>query len=302
MSTKTYRCSPARTTSRAGARQVLAVSGAAVLVICVCLVALAVIVLPHSGTAKSSDEPLAPPAVVKAITDVKTAQLNAVNLPSAGLLAPPKELPDEPLLVLSGKPEIIYMGALYCSSCAAERWPLAIALSRFGSWKGLHETYSASKPEPYPHTPSLSFDGASYVSPYITFASVEMQSDRPAGAPGHYAQLQAPTSEEVRLYDTFDASSGGKSAGVIPFIDYANQFVQVGGANYSPALLEGKTPQQVAASLADGKSDTGQAVLASADVVTAMICVATDGKPARVCNGSAVKTAFSGVLSSQITS
>ena len=49
-----------------------------------------------------------------------------------------------------GKPLIAYMGSNFCPYCAATRWPLAVALTRFGSFKGLHITASGPAPEPYP--------------------------------------------------------------------------------------------------------------------------------------------------------
>lgn len=252
--------------------------------------------------AASSVGVLAPPAVESEIAHVKITELNNLDLPSADLLSPPREFSGQPLLVLNGKPEILYMGALYCSQCAAERWPLAIALSRFGTFAGLREIFSAPKPEPFPRTPSLAFDGASYKSKYISFVPVEMQSDQRQAGLAHYAKLETPTGEEVKLYDSFDISSNGKTGGVIPFIDYGNQFAQVEGANFSPGLLTRMTPVQVAGVLANPKSKVAQAILGSADVITAMICVTTDGEPSAVCNEKAVKMAFSGVLSSQQTS
>jgi Domain of unknown function (DUF929) len=256
----------------------------------------------RSNPAASSAGVLVPPAVESEIANVRATELNNLNLPSIDLLSPPREFSGQPLLLLNGKPEILYMGALYCSQCAAERWPLAIALSRFGTFAGLREIFSAPKPEPFPRTPSLSFDGARYKSKYISFDSVEMQSDQRQPGLAQYAKLQTPTSEEVKLYDSFDISSNGKTGGVIPFIDYGNQFAQVEGANFSPGLLAGMTPVQVAAVLAKPESQVAQAILGSADVITAMICVTTDGEPSAVCNEKAVKMAFSGVLSSQQTS
>src|SRR6266568_183753 len=52
--------------------------------------------------------------------------------------------PRGPLLTASGKPEIVYVGAEYCPFCAAERWALSVALSRFGSFSGLRLIHSSS--------------------------------------------------------------------------------------------------------------------------------------------------------------
>src|SRR5712692_8559609 len=47
------------------------------------------------------------------------------------------------LLTGNGKPEVVYVGAEYCPFCAAERWALSVALSRFGSFSGLHLIHSS---------------------------------------------------------------------------------------------------------------------------------------------------------------
>ena len=47
---------------------------------------------------------------------------------------------DAPALTADGKPEVLYVGAEYCPFCAAERWPVVVALSRFGTWSGLSAT------------------------------------------------------------------------------------------------------------------------------------------------------------------
>ena len=39
----------------------------------------------------------------------------------------------QPALTSGGKPEILYVGAEYCPYCAAERWAMVVALSRFGT-------------------------------------------------------------------------------------------------------------------------------------------------------------------------
>ena len=41
-------------------------------------------------------------------------------------------------LTSNGKPEILYIGAEFCPYCAAERWAIAVALSRFGTLSPLH--------------------------------------------------------------------------------------------------------------------------------------------------------------------
>ena len=43
-------------------------------------------------------------------------------------------------LTQDGKPKVLYIGAEYCPYCAAQRWALAVALSRFGTFDKLART------------------------------------------------------------------------------------------------------------------------------------------------------------------
>jgi hypothetical protein len=42
-----------------------------------------------------------------------------------------------PLLTIGGKPAIVFVSKESCPFCAAERWPLAVALAHFGTWSQL---------------------------------------------------------------------------------------------------------------------------------------------------------------------
>ena len=79
---------------------------------------------------------------------------------------------DAPLTGPNGKPLIFYFGAEFCPYCAAERWPLIVALSRFGTFTGLSTTTSSSS-DAYPNTPTFTFRAASYTSDYVSFQAVE---------------------------------------------------------------------------------------------------------------------------------
>ena len=77
-------------------------------------------------------------------------------------------------LTANGKPEVLYIGAEYCPYCAAERWAMIVALSRFGTFSGLATVHSAAangagEAEPYPNTPTWTFVNAKYTSQYLTF-------------------------------------------------------------------------------------------------------------------------------------
>jgi Domain of unknown function (DUF929) len=168
------------------------------------------------------------------------------------------------------------MGAEYCPYCAAQRWALVSALSRFGTFTGLTTTHSSST-DADPNTPTFTFYGSTYTSKYINFTSVEETTNVPNGS-GGYTTLQTPTSAEAAVGQAYDPQ------GAIPFIDFGNKYVQVGNLSpLSPTLLAGKTWAQVGAAMANPTSSLGEAVIADANYATAAICKMTNNLPATAC-------------------
>ena len=102
--------------------------------------------------------------VITSITGLPASELDAVGTGSANNLV--KRVTANPLTGPNGHPEVFYMGAEYCPYCAAERWPMIIALSRFGTFTGL-KTTSSSSTDIYPNTPTFTFHGATYTSQYV---------------------------------------------------------------------------------------------------------------------------------------
>jgi hypothetical protein len=186
----------------------------------------------------------------------------------------------------NGLPLVTYLGAEYCPFCAGERWPLIVALSRFGTFSGLQQSHSASD-DVYPNTPTFSFAGSTYTSPYLEFNPVELQSNVRAG--NSYQQLQTPTPAQTNLLRMYDAPPyvPASAAGSIPFIDFAGQYL-ASGASYDVGTLRGMTQEQIAAALADPSTPQAQAILGSANALTAAICTATGNQPADVCSDPAV--------------
>ena len=87
--------------------------------------------------------------VISTITSLPPSELDAIGQGTANNLVKP--VSGSALNGPSGKPEIFYYGAEYCPYCAAERWPIIIALSRFGTFSGLTTTTSSST-DVYPNT------------------------------------------------------------------------------------------------------------------------------------------------------
>ncbi len=224
------------------------------------------------------------PSTLAAVTSVSPMVLNTVGSPS-GIVVPSTVNGHVALLRSSdGKPDITYIGSEYCPFCAAQRWAMVVALSRFGTFSGLRATHSSSIDQ-YPNTQTLSFYGSTYTSAYIDFSPVEEQTNQVEG--NTYSPLQQPTAAQSALLATYDKAPYTNEAGNIPFVDIANRSIIV-GASYSPGLLAGLSAQQIAADLSDPSSPVGQAIDGTANQITASICAVSGNQPTSVCNSSAI--------------
>jgi Domain of unknown function (DUF929) len=269
-------------------------AGTAVGVVLVVVLALVLVKVVGGGSSGSTAQPAttASPAIVQAVTGVPSGVLNQVGLGKVNTL--PKAITGQPALTAGGKPLVVYVGAEYCPFCAAQRWGMVVALSRFGSFTDLKTTQSASG-DVFPNTATLSFHGATYTSDYLTFQGVETSSNVRQGST--YAPLDSLTDQQSQLLKTYNAPPyvAADSAGSIPFIDFGNKFLS-SGASISPQLLAGKSASDIAAALSDPSSPIAQAIDGSANAFTAAICQVTGGQPGAVC-GSAAVTAYQGKLS-----
>lgn len=271
--------------ARAERQRRLLGAGAAVVAVAVIIAVLVVVKLTSSGdnTTTASPSSGAAAKVVRDVTSVPATTLDRVAADSAQTVPQAIDAPD---LTADGKPRILYVGAEYCPFCAAERWPVVVALSRFGTWSGLGATESASR-DVYPSTQTLSFHGATFTSVQVSFTGVETNSNEIKN--GQYAALDSLTAADEKLFATYDRPPYTPSeAGGIPFIDIAGRYVS-SGATYSPEILKGKTRAQIAAALADPSDPIARAINGSANVLTAAICDATGGQPANVCTSAGVK-------------
>jgi Domain of unknown function (DUF929) len=240
---------------------------------------------PGTGDFVKGDQP-APASLVSKVTGVSDSVITAVGAGSVS--NPPIKLPGPTLKTADGKPRIVYIGAEYCPFCAAERWGMLNALSRFGTFDNVKITSSAKttpngSPETDPGTGTFSFHGSTYKSDYIQFEPVEQHDNS-------YQPLDTPTAEQDALNKKYDAPPyvSQTDAGAIPFIDFANQYM-ISGASYEASVLQGRTRDENAAELSNASSAVTQGVVGTANVITATICKVTGDKPADVCNNSAVQ-------------
>src|ERR1700761_8402597 len=214
--------------------RILIAGGSVVVVIAVVLAFVLVKVNTHHKTASASANGptgTALATVVKDTTTVPASTLDSVGAGS-GVTGLPKSISGA-TLKSGGKPEMLYMGAEYCPYCAAERWGMVVALSRFGTFTGLGTVHSSST-DTDPNTPTFTFANAKYTSKYLAFDSVEETTNKPNGS-GGYTPLQTPTAAQQALLKKYDYPPYVSSAseGSIPFVDFGNQ-AEIVGASYDP--------------------------------------------------------------------
>jgi thiol-disulfide isomerase/thioredoxin len=262
-------------------RRILIVSGSVglVLVIVVALLIFKDLVKPG----KQGGSANIPAAVAHQITHVPVSTLASVGTGSLSA----SNLPIKPIsgkaLTSAGKPEMLYIGAEYCPFCAATRWSMAVALSRFGTFGPMRGIYSSSV-DVYPNTPTLTFYKQRYSSPYLTFTPVE-------NLDVHKKLLQVVTKPQNNLWVTYGTAQGSHG---YPFIDFGNK-VAIYGPLYIPQVLHGLTWAQVAGKLKNPSDPVAQAVDGEANYITASICKMTGNKPGSVCTAAPI-TALEGKL------
>ena len=225
--------------------------------------------------------------VVAALSTVPQHTFDTVGITAPTTpLTPPVVLKDQPPLGPSGKPEVVFIGAEYCPFCAAERWPLIVALSRFGHFKTLHNTQSAAL-SVFPGIQTFSFVGTSYASRWLTFTGTELYSSA-VNANGAFTRIARLTPAQAALVARYGNAVAG--AGSFPFVDVGNRMVTT-TSGFSPAVLVGLSQATVAGALDQPGDASGQAIVASANYLTAGICQATRGRPRTVCASKGVSAA-----------
>jgi hypothetical protein len=286
---------------RAEAQRRMLVAGgavAAVLIVVIVLIVIKSLAKPPAPSAASTApaSTTTTTTVAKAVSDIPASVFNAVGAGANGVVSPLTPV-SGPVLTSAGKPEMLYVGAEYCPYCAAERWAMAAALSRFGTFSGLHLIRSNST-DVYGNTATLSFYKSSYSSKYVAFTPVETTTVAKAA-------LQNPTSAQDALMNKYDAPPYVPSGdnGSFPFVDIGNAYI-TDGAQYLPSVLGsvvsandpshfGLTWNQIAADLQHPSSPVAQAIIGSANHITAAICKLTNGQPGSVCSSRAVTSVAS---------
>ena len=281
---------------RAEQRKRIYLAGGSIVVVANVVIAVVQVKLNSGGTAAASNGPTGASlaSVTKQVTNVPTsvtdkvagggvnkgvfastettAQVSSASSQLGSYFGTINSTP----LTSGGKPEVLFLGGEYCPFCAAERWAMVNALSRFGTFKGLTTTHSSST-DSDPNTPTFTFYKSTYTSNYINFTSVEEYTNTPDGS-GGYKTLQTATAAQQKLQQTYDPQLA------IPFLDLGGKYVEVGNlAPLDPAQLSGKTWAQVASAMNDPTSAIGKAEVGNANYLTAAICKLTNNQPSTAC-------------------
>ncbi len=177
---------------------------------------------------------------------------------------------DGQTLSTDGKPILVSATGEHCSPCALQRWPLVLALMRFGNFTNLEYMTSSAAEGDYA---TFAFAESSYQSSYLVFQPYEVY-DRSGAA---FQTLPAN-------YSSADQQYGSSS---IPFLDFAGKYVISGGILPDPSLLGTKNWTQIISSITTGDT-LGTQMKQATNAITAVICKTTGEKPASVCSQSGI--------------
>ena len=254
--------------------------GATLLVIAAVVVIFIFISSHSNGSNNGADRTPAPASVTNIVTNVSPSLLSQIG--TGGVSNPFKAGSGSPLTGSTGKPEVFFYGAEWCPLCAAERWSIVVALSRFGTFHNLNATTSSST-DSYPNTPTFSFYGSSYSSSYIDFVPIE-NADRQQNT------LQNPTPAQQNVLTQYNITG-------YPFMDIGNRYV-INSASYDPAVLRTNpsdpssqplSMQDIANQLSSSNTISNN-VLGVANYFTAAICKVTNNAPSSVCNTPTIQS------------
>jgi len=252
----------------------------------VVLVAVLVIVKFASGgsgtsnnSAAGGDIPSPPrgtPIPTATLSKLQSVPLSTLHsAPTTGILTTPQAVSGK-ALTANGKPELLYIGAEFCPYCAGERWPMYVALSKFGTFSpNPGKIHSATQDG---NIPTFSFYGTSYTSPYFAFTPVEVSTNYLAPN-GNYAPLETPTPAQASLWQK---GNGGS----YPYVNFGGKS-QLTEAQFSSATMQNMSFDAVAAQVGDNSTTNGANIGAAASQLIKTICTdLTHNQPAAVCSSS----------------
>jgi len=264
------------------------------IIIAIVLLGALVLVRDNAGPSSSSTVETfspAPSSLIATVSAVPSSVYDAVGVSSpANPIIPLQRIgdADSPLwgaTVGGGPPEpvVFFYGAEFAPYAAAERWPLVLALSRFGTFKQLGLMQSSASTA-FANLSTFTFWNVSYSSRWLVLESVERYSSlNPTGA--RYLGLQTPDARQSAAIASY-----GTSPTTFSLLDVANRYV-LDGAAFTPGVLAGLSQDQIAGDLSMPASPLAQAVVSAANEITAAICSVDGDRPDAVCESRGVLAA-----------
>jgi hypothetical protein len=170
-----------------------------------------------------------------------------------------------PQLTYNGKPSVVYIGAISCLWCGENRWAMAMALSRFGTFNNLYIGYSSIHDQDLPtlywkpqqiHVGGSANFGNDYSSSYVNFFSAEYDSNISAG-------FEFPASSNPISYFTANAPNASYSQ-AMDFMNATNSF------SGTPFTLWGTVINKGASSVVFGIPQNSSVAASSAIPLTYM--------------------------------
>ena len=212
------------------------------------------------------------PATLAHLQSVPLATLNSA--PTDGIIKAPQATNGK-ALTANGKPELLYIGAEYCPYCAGERWPMYVALSKFGTFNPEPgKIHSATQDG---NIPTLTYYGTQYSSPYLTFTPVEVYTNYLNSAGTNYAQLQLPSQAQLNLWQAGNQGS-------FPYLNFGGKAI-LPAAQFDSAPMGNMAFSAVAAQVGDNSTPIGAPINAAAAQLIKTICsTMTHDQPAAVCS------------------
>jgi len=194
-------------------------------------------------------------------------------------LVQPKNAPG--MVGASHHPQVVFLSTEGCGLCAAQRWSLVVALSRFGTMKDVMLAISSVKESTGPLA-TFSFRKLQYSSRYVDLVAVET-----VDANGHPLATLSPADQ--RVVDTYDAPPyvPESSRGAVPWLDVANRYL-MSGSGYPATVLQNLNWTQIAEKLGNAQDPVTRAVVGNANWISAAICRVTGMNPAPVCQAAPV--------------
>lgn len=209
-------------------------------------------------------------------------------------------------LVINGKPSVIYIGADSCIYCGENRWAMALALAKFGSFGSLYKGYSSLGDGDIPTlywgqynitTQSDVAFGNNYSSNYINFISADYESPITGGfqiQPISFFQQKAPNSTYLSAMNLMNST--GKFQGT-PFTLWGRELVPgadgIVFGNTTPTSasnlpLAAMSHAQVLAQLKNFNDQFAWGEYAAADVYIAYTCPSINNT-AQICQLPAIQ-------------